>query len=75
LRKTNDALDILDRLTGDGQELRDLIAQETINAQVAQLIYDARSEAGLTEQQLADVAGTKQPNIARLEDADYDGHS
>jgi len=30
--------------------------------------------AGLT-QQLADLSGTKQPVIARLEDADYEGHS
>jgi ribosome-binding protein aMBF1 (putative translation factor) len=68
--KTTDALKTLDRLTADDAELRELIEQETINAQVARLIHDARTKAGLTQQQLA-----KQPNIARLEHADYDGHS
>ena len=73
--KTTDALKILDRLTGEDNELRELIERETINAEVARLIHDARTTAGLTQQQLAALAGTRQPNIARLEDAGYDGHS
>ena len=75
MRKTKDAIEILDRLTGDDEELRDLIEKETINTEVAALIYNARTAAGLTQKQLADLVGTKQPNIARLEDADYQGHS
>ncbi len=73
--KAKDALKILDRVTGNDRELRQLIEQETINAQVAQLIYSARTKLGLTQEQLAGLVGTKQPNIARLEDAEYDGHS
>ena len=42
---------------------------------MAQLIYSARKEAGLTQQQLADLIETKQAVIARLEDANYEGHS
>jgi predicted transcriptional regulator len=75
MAKTKNALKILDHLTGDDPELQALIAEETINAQVARMIYEARTQAGLTQQELADLAGTKQPVIARLEDADYDGHS
>ena len=70
-----DALRILDRITGDDVKLHDLIRQETINVHVARLIHDARSSAGLTQAELAGRIGTKQPVIARLEDADYDGHS
>ena len=73
--KTKDALKILDRLTGTDSQLREQIERETVNVQVAQLIYDARTKAGLTQKQLAGLIGTSQPNIARLEDADYEGHS
>ncbi len=74
-KKTKDAMEILDRLTGDDPELREMIAEEKINAQVARLLYDARTHAGLTQKQLAELVGTQQSTIARLEDADYDGHS
>lgn len=74
-KKTRDANEILDRLTGDDPELREMIAEESVNAQVAGMIYEARSAAGLTQKQLADLLGTQQSVIARLEDADYEGHS
>ena len=73
--RTRDANQILDQVTGDDEELKRLIAEETLNAEVARLIYNARTAAGLTQTQLADLIGTKQPVIARLEDADYGGHS
>ena len=52
-----------------------MIAAETINAEVARLIYEARKTAGLTQVELAELIGSKQPVIARLEDADCEGHS
>jgi ribosome-binding protein aMBF1 (putative translation factor) len=73
--KTRDALKIIDGITGDDPELKAMIEEETIHAQVARMIYEARARAGLTQQQLADLVGTKQSVIARLEDADYEGHS
>ncbi|MBI3304155.1 MAG: XRE family transcriptional regulator [Deltaproteobacteria bacterium] len=75
MAKTKDALKIIDRITGDDEDLKRLIAEETVNAQVARMIYEARTKAGLTQQELAKLVGTKQPVIARLEDADYEGHS
>ena len=75
MAKTKEALKIIDRITGDDPELQEMIEEETINAQVARIIYDARIKAGLTQQELAALVGTKQPVIARLEDADYEGHS
>lgn len=39
------------------------------------MIYDLRQLAGLTQKQLAELIGTKQPVISRLEEADYGGHS
>ena len=75
MRKTGDALKILDGITGDDAELREMIAEETVNVRVAQLIYQARTAAKLTQRQLADLIGSRQPVIARLEDAEYEGHS
>lgn len=75
MAKTTDALKILDRITGDDAELRELIQQETVNVHVARLIYEARTHAGMTQEQLAERIDSKQPVIARLEDADYEGHS
>ncbi len=74
-KKTRDAIEILERLTGDDPELREMIAEEAVNAQVARMIYEARTAAGLTQKQLADLVDTQQSTIARLEDADYEGHS
>lgn len=74
-RRTSDATKIIDRLVGDDQELRAMIDEERSNAEIAQLIYDARHRAGLTQAELASLVGTSQPAIARLEDADYEGHS
>lgn len=39
------------------------------------MIFDARNKAGLTQKDLAKLVGTTQSVIARLEDADYEGHS
>jgi ribosome-binding protein aMBF1 (putative translation factor) len=75
IRATSDGLEILDRITGDDPELREMIAEERLNAQVARMIYDARTAAGLSQRGLAELIGTQQSTIARLEDADYEGHS
>src|ERR1700730_340536 len=75
MAKTKDALKILDRVTGNNESVKAGIVQAKINFEVAQMIYDARTKAGLSQGQLAALIGSKQPVIARLEDADYEGHS
>lgn len=74
-RKTRNAVEILDDLIGDDQELRRRVDQEFINSHVASLIYEARRRAGLSQRALANLVGTTQSAIARLESADYRGHS
>jgi len=49
--------------------------QAKVNAAVAQLIYEARNKAGLSQAELAERIGTRQSAISPLEDADYEGHS
>ncbi|MCE2436273.1 MAG: XRE family transcriptional regulator [Candidatus Latescibacteria bacterium] len=68
MAKTRDANRIIDDVTGDDEELQQM-------TEVARLIYEARKMAGLTQTELAELIGSKQPVIARFEDADYEGHS
>lgn len=42
---------------------------------IAFQVYDLRKKVGLTQKQLADLVGTKQSNIARLESADYTAYT
>jgi ribosome-binding protein aMBF1 (putative translation factor) len=74
-QKTTDAVKILDRMMGEDSRLRQLANEAVVNAEVAQLIHDVRRTAKLTQKQLAELVGTTQSVIARLEDADYEGHS
>ena len=75
MAKTSDAVQILKRRLGNAPETQEMIAEEKLNVHVARMIYGARTEAGLTQKALADLVGTRQQVIARLEDADYEGHS
>lgn len=75
MAKTRDVLQILDRVTGNNEPTKAGIAQARINFEVAQMIYDARSKVGISQRELAALIGSKQSVIARLEDADYEGHS
>lgn len=71
-----DAVDILRRrYVGDDLQRAAEIERERTNAEVAQLIYERRTAAGLTQKDLAQLVGTTQSVISRLEDADYEGHS
>ena len=74
--ETSDAARILrDRYVKDDPQRRASVEAERVNAQVARMIYDLRSDAGLTQKALAELVGTTQSAISRLEDADYEGHS
>jgi transcriptional regulator with XRE-family HTH domain len=66
---------IIDNLIGDDAQMREMLAEASLNAEVGQLIYDVRQKAGLTQQQLAELVGTTQSVIDDLEEADYEGNS
>lgn len=73
---TSDAVEILDRVfIGDDQARREAVDKAVEDALIGQMIYDIRTQAGLTQKQLAELAGTDQAVISRLEDADYEGHT
>lgn len=63
------------RYVGDDPARAAEVEAERINAHVARMIYDRRHFAGLTQEQLASLAGTTPSVIRRLEAADDDDDS
>ncbi len=75
-KKTSDAVRILHRrYIKDDASRKAALEAERVNAEVARMIYELRCDAGLSQKELADLIGTTQSVISRLEDDDYDGHS
>ena len=73
---TTDAAEILRReFIGEDPELVAEYERTRADLAVARQIYDLRNQASLTQAALAKRIGTTQSVIARLEDADYKGHS
>ena len=47
------------KMTGNDQELQQAIADEMLNAEMARLIYQARSAAELTQAELTELIGSQ----------------
>ncbi len=75
MAKITDAVEILKRTTGIDPDSDPEMLQISEDFRIAQMIYDARTNARLTQTQLAEKVGTTQSVISQLEDADYNGHS
>ena len=74
--KTTNAIAILhNRYVKDDPKRKAALQEERVNAEVASLIRQLRKDAGISQAKLADLIGTTQSVISRLEDADYEGHS
>ncbi len=75
-RPTTDAVEILHRRYYEGKPERLAnLEKARANDQVARKIVTLRTQAGLSQRQLARLVGTTASVICRLEDADYEGHS
>jgi DNA-binding XRE family transcriptional regulator len=75
-KRTADARRILHRRIYDGKPSRQAgLESARASADVARKIYKLRSDAGLTQKELAKMVGTSHSVISRLEDDDYQGHS
>ncbi|MBL4697786.1 MAG: helix-turn-helix transcriptional regulator [Phycisphaerales bacterium] len=67
--------EILDRRhppTADDLNLRAAFRDDMV---IAEMIYEARTDAGLSQRAFAKLVGTSASVICQLEDADYEGHS
>jgi ribosome-binding protein aMBF1 (putative translation factor) len=73
---TSDAAEIMHRRYYEGRPDRIAALEEArANDEVARKIYHLRTQAGLSQRQLAKLVSTTASVICRLEDADYEGHS
>jgi ribosome-binding protein aMBF1 (putative translation factor) len=72
-KKTSDAVELMDKWYGGDPEWDRMVVEERLKLDVAQIIYDIRTETGLSQTALAKLVGTAQSVISRLENADYDG--
>ena len=63
-----------DRFIAGDPEQENFYEQALFDTEVASLIYDLRTKAGLSQRALAKKVGTTASVICRLEDADHDGH-
>jgi transcriptional regulator with XRE-family HTH domain len=75
LRRTKNFADVVRSKLSQNPDLAEAVKGESFNADIAQKVYDLRTEAQITQKQLAEMVGTQQSVISRIEDADYDGHS
>ncbi len=72
--RKKDALDqMMDKFVGDDPERQAMLDQEIVNVEAAQLVYDLRTRAGLSQRELAKKVGTTASVICRMEQADYEG--
>ena len=75
-KPTTDAVEVLHRRYYEGKRERLAnLEKARANDQVARKIVTLRTQAGLSQRQLAKLVGTTASVICRLEDADYEGHS
>ena len=74
-RKKDDLDRLTEKLLKQDPTLADGFEKADRAWDIAFQVYDLRRKAGLTQKQLADLVGTKQSNIARLESADYTSYT
>ena len=72
-KKTSDAIELMNKWYGGDEEWDQMLVEERLKAQVGQVVCDLRTEAGLSQEALAKLAGTSQSIVSRVENADYEG--
>ena len=75
-KKVTDAVEILNRRYIKGDPKREAAVEAArVHAEVARTIYALRTEAEMSQAELADAVSTTQSVISRLESEEYTGHS
>ena len=72
--KKKDALDqLVDKFVAGDPARQALLDEEIVNVEAAQLVYELRKKAGLSQRELAKRVGTTASVICRMEQADHEG--
>lgn len=72
---TKNAIDIIKKRIEKNPVLKEAYFEEEKNYHIACKIREHRKAAGITQKKLAQLIGTKQSVISRMENAEYKGHS
>ena len=54
--------------------LKEGMDEERWHNDIAQIIYDLRTQSGMSQKELAIKAGISESDVEKIEDADYDGN-
>jgi DNA-binding XRE family transcriptional regulator len=71
----NDALVVVERAFKDVEGWSEAVSRAAVAGDIAEELYALRARHALTQKELAMRAGTSQSAIARMENAEYRGHS
>ena len=66
---------VYQEIVGQDAAKQEAFELDLVNVEAAQLLYDMRTKAGLSQRALAQRIGTTASVICRLEDAGYQGHT
>ena len=69
MSRTKDFADIIRQELASDPDLAAAVEAESLDTDVAMKVYELRTAAGLTQQQLADRIGSRQSVISRIENA------
>ena len=72
-RKRDHLDQLIEEFVGGDPKRQAMLDEETVNFESAQLVYQLRTKAGLTQRQLARKVETTVSVICRMEQANYDG--
>jgi len=70
--KKDDLDKLIANFIGNDPERQAMLDDEIVNVEAAQLVYELRTKAGLSQRELAKKVGTTASVICRMEQADYD---
>jgi len=65
----------MDRWYGNIPDWDEMLAEEELNMQIGQAVYDLRETVGLSQADLARLIGSNQAAISKIENADYRGNA